>query len=394
MIEKTLKGKPAYWIWLAFLGMFMAVGAACYVRQYLFGLGMTGMSRDVSWGLYISQFTFLVGVAAGGVMLVLPYYIHDYKVFGRITILGEFLAIAAIVMCLLFIMADLGQPLRALNVVFHPTPHSMLFYDMIVLNGYLFLNILCGWVILTAERKEVHPPKWIYFFVYLSIPFAVSIHTVTAMLYCGLPGRHFWLSAIIAPRFLASAFAAGPSLIVLACIILKRVANFDAGREAMNKLVTIILYAALINMFFVGLEFFVGYYSNIPGHKHTLQYLFFGLEHHGHVYNNLVPFMWTFVILAFGAIGLLASPLVRKGKDQGNDFWLGLACAMLFFAFWLDKGLGFVFGGFVPSPLHEITEYIPTANELGITLGIWATGFFVLTLLYKIAVGVEHEIEK
>ncbi len=389
MIEKTLKGKPAYWIWLAFLGMFMAIGAFCYSRQFLFGLGMTGMSRDVSWGLYISQFTFLVGVAAGGVMLVLPYYIHDFKEFGKITILGEFLAIAAISMCLLFIMADLGQPLRALNVVFHPTPSSMLFYDMIVLNGYLFLNILCGWVILTAERKGIHPPKWIYFFVYLSIPFAVSIHTVTAMLYCGLPGRHFWLSAIIAPRFLASAFAAGPALIILACLVLKRVANFDAGKKAMDKLVTIIMYAALLNTFFVFLEVFVGYYSNIPGHKHSIEYLFFGLEHHGHVYDNLVPFMWTSVILNFGALGLFAWPYARKK----NEFLLGLSCVMIFFALWIDKGLGFVFAGFVPNPLEEITEYIPTANELGITLGIWATGFFILTLLYKIVIGCEHEME-
>lgn len=389
MIEKTLKGKPTYWVWLAFLGMLMAVGAACYVRQYNFGLGMTGMSRDVSWGLYISQFTFLVGVAAGGVMLVLPYYIHDYKEFGRITILGEFLAIAAIVMCLMFIMADLGQPMRALNVLLHPSPRSMLFYDAIVLNGYLFLNVLCGWVILTAEKKQVKPPKWIYFFVYLSIPFAVSIHTVTAMLYCGLPGRHFWLSAIIAPRFLASAFAAGPSLIIIACLVLKYVAGFDAGKKAMNKLVTIIIYAAILNMFFVGLEFFIGYYSNIPGHIYALEYLFFGVEHHGQVYNNLVPFMWAFVVLAFGAIGLLASPLVRKG----NDFYLGLGCAMLFLAFWLDKGIGFVLAGFVPTPLHEITEYVPTVNELGITIGVWATGFMVVTLLYKIAIGVEHEVE-
>ncbi len=388
MIEKTLKGKPAYWIWLAFLGMFMAVGAACYVRQYNFGLGLTGMSRDVSWGLYISQFTFLVGVAAGGVMLVLPYYIHNYKEFGRITILGEFLAIGAIVMCLLFIMADLGQPMRALNVVLYPSPNSMLFYDAIVLNGYLFLNILCGWVILTAEKKQVKPPKWIYFFVYLSIPFAVSIHTVTAMLYCGLPGRHFWLSAIIAPRFLASAFAAGPALIIIACLILKRVAGFDAGRKAMNKLITIIVYAAILNMFFVGLEFFVGYYSNIPGHKHALEYLFFGLEHHGHMYNNLVPFMWAFVVLAFAAIATLSTPAARK-----SDFVLGLGCVMLFVAFWLDKGIGFVLAGFVPTPLHEITEYIPTMNELGITIGVWATGLFVVTVLYKIAIGVEHEVE-
>jgi Ni/Fe-hydrogenase subunit HybB-like protein len=389
MFEKALKGNNYYWMWLGFLGFFIAIAAVCYLRQYFYGLGLTGMSRDISWGIYISQFTFLVGVAAGGVMLVLPYYIHNYKAFGRITILGEFLAIASLLMCLMFIMADLGQPLRGLNVLLYPTPGSMLFWDMCVLWGYLILNALCGWVILTAERKQVHPPKWIYFFVYLSIPFAFSIHTVTAMLYCGLPGRHFWLSAIIGPRFLASAFAAGPALIVVMALILKRVANFDAGKEAINKMVTIIIYAAIANMFFVCLEFFVGFYSNIPGHKHTLEYLFFGVEHHGHIYNNLVPYMWSFVVLFFVGISLLAHPYTRKK----SDLWLGIGCASIFIAFWLDKGIGFVLGGFLPTPTHELVEYYPTMNEIFITIGVWATGFFILTILYKIAIGVEHEIE-
>ncbi len=389
MFEKALKGNNYYWMWLAFLGFFVAVGAVCYLRQYFYGLGLTGMSRDVSWGLYISQFTFLVGVAAGGVMLVLPYYIHNFKAFGKITILGEFLAIASLLMCMMFIMADLGQPLRALNVLFHATPHSMLFWDMCVLCGYLFLNAICGWVILTSERKQVHPPKWIYFFVYVSIPFAFSIHTVTAMLYCGLPGRHFWLSAIVAPRFLASAFAAGPALIVVMAMILKRVANFDAGKEAIQKMVTIIIYAAIANMFFVGLEFFVAYYSTIPGHMHTLQYLFFGLEHHGHVYDNLVPFMWAFVVLFVVGMFLICNPKTRKG----SDFWLAMGCLSIFVSFWLDKGIGFVLGGFVPTPVDEIVEYYPTMNEIFITIGVWAAGFFILSILYKIAIGVEHEIE-
>lgn len=390
MIEKVLKGNSNYWMWLAFLGAFIGVGAICYLRQYFYGMGLTGMGRDLSWGLYISQFTFLVGVAAGGLMLVLPYYVHNYKQFGRITILGEFLAISAIIMCLMFIMADIGQPLRGLNMILHPTPNSMLFWDMCVLLGYLTLNVICGWVILTCERKQVKPPKWVYVFVYISLPFAVSIHTVTAMLYCGLPGRHFWLTAITAPRFLASAFAAGPALIVLACLVMKRVANFDAGKEAVNKIVTIIMYAAIINAFFVILEFFVGWYSNIPGHKHSLQYLFFGLEHHGHVYNNLVPFMWTSVLFCFGSLGIFAYMKITK---ISNDLLIGIGCAMIFIALWLDKGLGFVLGGLVVNPLHEIVEYYPTANEIGITLGIWATGFFFLTLLYKIAVTVEHEVE-
>jgi molybdopterin-containing oxidoreductase family membrane subunit len=183
MLEKALTGSNRYWGWIAVLLAFMAAGALSYVQQYNYGLGLTGMSRDVSWGIYIAQFTFLVGVAASGVMVVLPYYLHNYKTFGKITILGEFLAVAAVSMCLLFILADLGQPMRALNVLLHPTPNSILFWDMIVLNVYLFLNIFVGWVVLTAEKKEVAPPKWIKPFIYISIPWAVSIHTVTAFLF-------------------------------------------------------------------------------------------------------------------------------------------------------------------------------------------------------------------
>jgi molybdopterin-containing oxidoreductase family membrane subunit len=382
MVEKALTGSNKYWGWMAVLLAFMAAGALSYVQQYNYGLGLTGMSRDVSWGVYIAQFTFLVGVAASGVMVVLPYYLHNYKTFAKITILGEFLAVAAVSMCLMFIMADLGQPLRALNVLLHPTPNSILFWDMIVLNVYLFLNILVGWVVLNAEKKDVAPPKWIKPFIYISIPWAVSIHTVTAFLYAGLPGRHFWLTAILAPRFLASAFAGGPALLILLCLIIKRVTKFDAGQEAIQKLVTIVAYAAIINVFFVLLEFFTAYYSNIPGHMHTLDYLFFGLHGSG----QLVPWMRVSTIFGIIAIVMLLVPATRKREDT-----LAIACVLLFISLWIDKGIGLVIGGFVPSPLEEITAYYPTFNEIMITLGVWATGFFILTVLYKIALAVKEE---
>ena len=382
MLEKALTGSNRYWGWIAVLLAFMAAGALSYVQQYNYGLGLPGMSRDVSWGVYIAQFTFLVGVAASGVMVVLPYYLHNYKTFGKITILGEFLAVAAVSMCLLFILADLGQPLRALNVLLHPTPNSILFWDMIVLNVYLFLNIFVGWVVLNAEKKEVAPPKWIKPFIYISIPWAVSIHTVTAFLYAGLPGRHFWLTAILAPRFLASAFAGGPALLILLCLIIKRVTKFDAGQEAIQKLVTIVTYAALINVFFVLLEFFTAYYSNIPGHMHTLDYLFFGLHGQG----QLVPWMRVSTIFGIIAIVMFLVPATRKREDT-----LAIACVLLFISLWIDKGIGLVIGGFVPSPLEEITAYHPSFQEIMITLGVWATGFFILTVLYKIALSVKEE---
>jgi molybdopterin-containing oxidoreductase family membrane subunit len=341
------------------------------------------MSRDVSWGFYIAQFTFLVGVAAGGVMVVLPYYLHNYKAFAKVTILGEFLAIAAITMCLLFILVDLGQPMRMFNVLLYPTPNSVLFWDMIVLNGYLFLNIVIGWNVLEAERNNVHYPMWLKPLIYISIPWAVGIHTVTAYLYCGLPGRGFWLTAILAPRFLSSAFAAGPALLILLCMIIRKVTNFDPGKEQIQSLAKIVAYAICLNVFFFLCEVFVVFYSQIPEHMDHLKYLFFGLQGKG----SLVPWMWTSMGLMVVSIILLVNPVTRK-----NENILVIACLTVFAGTWIDKGLGMISGGFVPSPLHHVTEYAPTVPEIMITLGVYGAGFLVLTLLYKMAIGVKEEV--
>ena len=384
MLEKALIGTKKYYGWMAALLAVIGVGFACYLWQFQFGLGITGMSRDVSWGFYIAQFTFLVGVAASAVMVVLPYYLHNYKAFGRITILGEFLAVASVTMCILFIFVDLGQPTRVVNVLLHPTPNSVLFWDMIVLNGYLLLNIVIGWKILEAERNNVAPAGWLKPFIYLSIPWAVSIHTVTAYLYCGLPGRGFWLTAILAPRFLSSAFAAGPALLILLCMIVRKLTKFDPGKEQIQSLAKVVAYAITVNVFFFLCEVFVVFYSNIPEHMDHIKYLFVGLHGHG----VLVPWMWASMILMVVSIILLVNPVTRK-----NETVLVVACITVFIGTWIDKGLGMISGGFVPNPLHHVNEYVPTLPEILIALGIWAIGFLVLTALFKIAVTIKEEVE-
>lgn len=383
MLEKALVGSRKYWLWLSFLAAVIGVGVLCYLWQFFVGLGITGLGRDVSWGFYIAQFTFLVGVAASAVMLVLPYYLHHYKQFGKITILGEFLAVSSVLMCMLFIFVDMGQPLRVLNVILHPTPNSIMFWDMVVLSGYLLLNIVIGWVVLDAEHKEIPPPAWVKPLIYVSIPWAVSIHTVTAFLYAGLPGRHLWLTAIMAARFLSSAFASGPALLILLCFVVRNLTRFDPGKEPIQKLAQIVCYAMILNVFFALLEVFTAFYSQIPSHMHSLEYLFVGLEGHG----RLVPFMWTAVVLAVVGIVLLIVPSTRR-----NEKTLAVAAAAVFAAAWIDKGMGLVVGGFVPNPFEKVVEYAPTVPELLITLGVWALGFFVLTLLYKIAISVKEEL--
>jgi len=383
MLEKAFEGGKSYWAWLMFLGALALIGVYYYIQQFQFGLGLTGLNRDVSWGLYIGQFTFLVGVAASAVMLVIPYYLHDFKKFGKILILGEFLAISAVTMCILFIFVDMGQPMRIMNVVLHPTLNSVMFWDSVVLSGYLAINLLVGWVTLGADRKGIAPPKWIRFFIYLSIPWAVSIHTVTAFLYAGLPARHFWLSAVMAARFLASAFAAGPALLIILALIVRKVTKFDPGKEPIQAVGKIVTYAMFANVFLLGLEFFTAFYSGIPGHSLPFKYLYVGLDGH----TELVPLMWTSTILAVLALVMLVFPSIRKKEGM-----LALACGSLFISLWIDKGFGLIIGGFVPNPFEEVHPYWPTMPEVLITLGVWAIGFLVLSMLYKIAVSVRERM--
>ncbi len=380
MLELALKGSKTYWIWISCLLAVLALAGYFYLEQLKYGLMVTGQSRDVSWGLYTAQMTYLVGVAAGGVMLVLPYYLHNYKKFGKITVLGEFLAVSALVMCLLNLLVHLGQPMRALNVFLYPTPGSVLFWDGNVMMGYLVLNIIIGWNVLTAERNGTPAQGWVKILIYVSIPMAFSIHTITAYVYCGLPDRGFWLTAILAPRFLASAFAAGPSILILLCLLIRNISAFDPGRQAIQSLAVIVAYSLTANVFFLVCELFVALRSNIPAHLAHIKYLYVG--YHGH--HALVPWMWTSAFCMVLAIIFLLIPAMRR-----NHTSLVCACLLVVAGTWIDKGLGLIAGGFTPSPLHQVTEYTPSMHELIISAGVTAIGLLILTILYKITIGVK-----
>ena len=382
MLEKALTGGKIYWGWIFILAIVIFVGFLFYLRQYGYGLGITGLSRDVTWGFYIAQFTFLVGVAASAVMVVLPYYLHDYKAFGKVTILGEFLAIGAVSICVTFILVDMGQPLRMFNLFLHPSPHSLMFWDTLALGGYLVLNVIITHVTLGSERKNIAPPGWIKPVILLSIPWAISIHTVTAFLYAGLAARPFWMTAILAPRFLASAFSSGPALLIIICFILRRLARYDVGERAIRKLAEIVTYAMAINVFFVLVEIFTAAYSDIPDHVLHFEYLFFGLGGNA----RLVPWMWVSEFLAVVALVLLVNPGTRK-----KNATLILACVAVFGSIWIDKGLGMIVTGFVPNPLGRVVDYWPTLTEVMIGIGVYAVGALLVTIFYRIALAVKEE---
>jgi Ni/Fe-hydrogenase subunit HybB-like protein len=388
VITWSLSGGLVYQIYLCVLAALMVLGVYAYFVQIKVGLAATNMSDIVSWGFYIANFTFLVGVAAAAVMIILPSYIFKDKDLHKVVIIGEVVAIGALVMCLMFVFVDLGGPHKAWHMM--PLigqfnwPTSLLTWDVLVINGYLVLNLLVPAYILYCHYYHRKPNEKLYLpFVFISIFWAFGIHLVTAFLYQGLPARPFWNNPLMGPRFLASAFAAGPALITIVLIIIQSTTSFRVDDQVFNKIRRITVVAAIINLIMLFSEVFKEFY--LPTH-HSLPaiYLYFGLKGH----TALVPWIWTAIVM-----NLLGTLTLAFNPGKNNPVILLPACILLFLGIWIEKGIGLIVPGLVPSPLGEVVDYAPSWVEVSITLGVLALGIFVVSMLLKPALIIEQRYE-
>jgi len=382
-VRLVSRGNRAYFAWLGVLGVAILVGAGCYAHQFRTGLIATNMRDQVSWAFYVGNFTFLVGVAAAAVLLVIPAYVYNWGPIKEVVILGELLAISAITMCLLFILVDMGRPDRFLHIVpllGSPNwPRSMLTWDALVLNGYLALNLtVVVHILYKGYRGQHYDKRLIVPLVLLSIPAAVSIHTVTAFLYNGMAARPFWNASILAPRFIASAFCSGPAVMIILFQILRRTAGIQIKDEAIFKIAELMAYAMFVNLFLLGAEVFKEYYSATEHLLYT-QYLWSGIGPH----RALVPFAW----LALGC-SVVAFVLFLVPRTRQSFLTLNLGCLLIWAGVYIEKGMGLVIPGMTPDTLGEIYEYTPTAIEWGIAAGVFGVGFLVFTMLVKVAVPI------
>jgi len=377
----AFEGSAAFYAWMILLTAVTLVGINAWGQQVEEGMALTNMSDHVSWGLYIANFTFAVGLAAGGVMMVIPAYLYHDRKMHDVVIFGELLAVAAIIMAMGFVIVDLGRPDHFWHLIpgigqFN-WPLSMLAWDVVVLNVYLLLNLhICGYLLYMRFLGREPGPSWYVPFVLLSIVWAISIHTVTAFLYSGLGGRPRGNSALLAPRFLASAFVTGPAFLIVVLSVVSRVSKgFLLDERPIRILVNILRIACVANLLMLASELFTEFYSG-GTHTDSAQYLYFGL--HGHA--KLVPFIWTAV-----ALNVLAALTFFHPRIVERRGLLVSACVLTFVGIWIEKGLGLIVPGFIPSALHEIVEYLPSLVEWKITAGIWALGLMIYTLAIKIS---------
>ena len=379
----VLRGNGLYWGWMAFLAALLASGLAAYAGQVSTGLVVTSMRDQVSWGFYIGNFTFLVGVAAAAVVLVIPAYVYDWKPIREIVIFGELLAVSAIVMCMLFVMVDIGHPERFWHLVppwgHLNLPRSILAWDSVVLTAYLVVNfVVVTHILYRAFCGRPYEKRLVVPLVLLSIPMAVGIHTVTAFLYNGLAARPYWNSSILAPQFLASAFCSGPAILLVVLQLLRRFTRFEIQDEAIWKVAELMAYAMFLNLFLHGAEAFKEYYSATEHLLYT-RYWFEGLDGH----RTLVPYAWTAVALNLAAFLLFIVPAARRSRVL-----LNLGCLATYAGCYIEKGMGLIIPGLTPDALGEIYEYSPSITELRVAAGVFAVGFLAFTLMLKVAVPI------
>jgi molybdopterin-containing oxidoreductase family membrane subunit len=382
-VRLILRGGVAYRAWMIFLLVVIGAGAAGYAHQTSVGLWATHMRDDVSWAFYIENFAFTVGVAAAAVLLVIPAYVYHWKPIKEVVVLGELLAISALVMAVLFILVDIGRPERFLHIApFFGTPNwprSMLTWDAMVLNGYLVLNAaLVGYLLFKTYRGEPYDKRIFLPLVLLSVPVAISTHTVTAFLFNGMAARPYWNASILAPRFLASAFCSGPAIMIILFQLLRRTFRFPIQDEAIWKVAELMSYAMFVNLFLLGAELFKEYYSATE-HLAFTRYLWNGLDGH----RTLVKYAWISLTCSTTAFFLFLIPRTRRAWPT-----LNLGCVLIWIGVYIEKGTGLIIPGFTPSTLGQIYEYEPSVTEWAVAAGIFGVGFLVLTLLVKVAVPI------
>ncbi len=384
MVRYSLKGSKIYYFWVGLLVLMIAWGAIVYYHQLVHGLIVTNMSDQVSWGLGISNFVYFVGVAASAVILIYPAYVNHNEDIKEVVILGEQLAFVAILMCLLFIFTDIGRPDRFLHLI--PffggrlnLPGSLLAWDVIVFNVYLILNLhIPGYLLYVKYRGR--EPRWYWYLplVFISIFFAISIHTVTAFLLSGLGSRYFWHTSLMAPRFLASAFSVGPAILYLIFFAANYFTKLNVKNTVFEYLKNVMRFTLPINLFFLLCEFFKEIYP-ATHHGASAQYLFFGFKG----YHQLTWFIWPAILM-----NLTATLLVSFERFRNKQLLFIIACHLCIVGLWVEKGMGLIIPGFIPSPLGEIVEYSPNLDEIVLSLAITALGALMFTLFAKVTIGI------
>lgn len=367
----------------------MVVGFCAYVYQLMGGLGVTGMSNGVSWGLYITCFMFFVGLSAGGLIVASSAHVFHIESFKKVSMPAVITSTVCILCAGAFILIDLGGIQCIWNMFVSLNFTSPLAWDMCVITTYLVINILdIVWLRKGDERK-------VQILSYVALPVAILVHSVTAWIFGLEIAKEGWYSAIMAPIFVASAMDSGLALLMCVLAASKKAGIFDAGEKLFADLARLLATFIAVDAFFIGCELLTVFYPGTEGATELLGIMTSGAT---------APFFW------FEIIGGLLIPflLLASAKRRKNTVLVVLASALVMFGVFC-KRVWLLFTSFAMTNMYGAPgissgstiarnstgadmwslagSYMPTIVEALIVAAVVCFCVFAIALLSKKLVG-------
>ena len=368
--------KRAWTVWISILGLGLLIGFGSFVYQVTSGLGVTGLSNTVSWGMYIVSFIFLVGVSAGGLIVVAGAELAGSQRFEHLNKLAVICSIAAVTTAAGSILPDLGRPFAAWKMMVHPNFTSPLVWDMGVLTVYLLIGAIDLYILTRPEVSR----KSLRIMAIISLPVAIIVHSVTAWIFGLLVARPFWNTPLLAPLFISSALVSGTALVIATAWVVERVTPWRAGSEAMDGLRRLILWFIAADVFLLGTEVMTTFVSGEPDHRRQLDILLVG---------RLAPVFWLEII-----VGVFLPTIILLSNRVRKHSWMLLVAAVLLILGVFAKRINILFaaefeplidlapgipGGRPSQQFRPDEVYIPTLVEFGVLFGMASLFFSIIT---------------
>lgn len=393
-------------IWTGILIAVIAFGLSNYLRQFDEGLGVTGMDYPVYWGIYIVNTIFNVGLSAGGIIVACMVYaigIKKYKPVGRI---AEILAITTLFQAVMFLMLDLGRPDRFYFILQYARIESPLVWDVTIISTYMMIGLsimyfstrkdavrlmdvfprrrllyqvlTLGYVDVSHKSLE-RDEKILKILAVAAIPAAVGLHSITAWIFGVVKAHPDFHSPLIAPFFVTSAIVSGLALVILVTVMSRHFLRLNIENKVITDLGGVLAMLIPVEGYLILSEVVTVVYGDEPAHTVVFNDLVSG--------NFMVEF-WGLVTLLTVAFLILAFPKTRTVKG------VALAALLVIIGV-IGKRIIIV----LPPLLHPILTYypegtyVPTQTELSITVGVYAVGMLIYTVISKVIPLVELDEE-
>lgn len=406
------RGDWKFWVSLVVLTAMVAFGLYAYVYQLQRGLWVTGLNQKVSWGFYIINCVFFIGISYGGAMTSAILRLTNARWRAPLTRLAEATAVAALLVGAVFPLIDLGRPDRILNVLRYPQVGSPIVWDVVAIGTYLVASLVFLYLPLIPDlaiargalgaragflgpvyrvlaldwrgtpTQERALRRGIGIMAVLIIPLAVSVHSVLAWLFA-VTVRGGWHSTIFAPLFVLAAMLSGVAAVILVVASLRQVYGLQRFITARHfrYLSYLLIALGMAYLYFMVSEYLTEGYVLEESTAPVLEAIFVG---------QYAPAFWAF------SIGGLVVPLFLAGLP--GRFPVARAClasGLVIAGMWLKRFLIVVPGMAGPIMPWEWGRYAPTWVEVAITLGAAAAIPLMLILFFRFfPVMSVHELDE